>query len=133
MAGVWGDLTDLVRRRVGFRRLLTVRLVSQTGDGTFQAGLASLLFLNPQTQTDAVTALWSGGSTDQARRAVHSLRGASATFGANTFADLLRQMESDCDADETDKVLAALDDFQKLATRYRAGLTAMREEIRAMT
>ncbi len=32
----------------GFRRLLAVRLVSQTGDGVFQAGLATLFFFAPE-------------------------------------------------------------------------------------
>ena len=108
-------------------------LESMGGDPAICLEILDVALEESQTQIDAVEALWSGGSTDQARRAVHSLRGASATFGANAFAELLRQMESDCDADETDKVLAALDDFQKHATRYRAGLSAMREEICAMT
>ena len=37
----------------GFRKLLGVRLVSQTGDGMVQAGLASLFFFRPQAMTDA--------------------------------------------------------------------------------
>jgi len=32
----------------GFRRLFTVRLVSQAGDGAFQAGLAAVLFFSPE-------------------------------------------------------------------------------------
>ncbi len=37
----------------GFRKLLGVRLVSQCGDGMFQAGLASLFFFRPEAMTDA--------------------------------------------------------------------------------
>lgn len=37
----------------GFRKLLTVRLVSQTGDGLMQAGLASLFFFSPERLTTA--------------------------------------------------------------------------------
>ncbi|MDP9800895.1 MFS family permease [Arcanobacterium wilhelmae] len=36
-----------------FRRLLAVRLVSQTGDGLFQVGLATLLIFNPTKQATA--------------------------------------------------------------------------------
>ncbi|WP_392399499.1 MFS transporter [Actinotignum urinale] len=40
------DLKSLLRSR-GFFKLLGVRLVTQCGDGMFQAGLASLFFFNP--------------------------------------------------------------------------------------
>lgn len=43
----WQDLRALLRLP-GFRRLFAVRLVSQTGDGMFQVGLASLLFFSPE-------------------------------------------------------------------------------------
>src|SRR5258706_10193912 len=41
------NLGAILARR-GFRRLLGVRLLSQVGDGWFQAGLASSVFFNPQ-------------------------------------------------------------------------------------
>jgi MFS family permease len=40
-------------RLPGFRKLFTVRLVSQAGDGMFQVGLANLLFFSPQSQGSA--------------------------------------------------------------------------------
>jgi len=43
----------------GFRRLFTVRLVSQCGDGMFQVGLATLFFFSPErmaTATDVAAA-----------------------------------------------------------------------------
>lgn len=43
--------TVLVHR--DFRKLFTVRLVSQCGDGMFQAGLATLFFFNPQNLATA--------------------------------------------------------------------------------
>ena len=43
-----GDLATL-SKRAGFTKLLGVRLVSQVGDGMFQAGLASLFFFSPQS------------------------------------------------------------------------------------
>lgn len=42
------QLATLVRYR-DFRRLLAVRLCSQSGDGLFQAGLAMLFFFSPET------------------------------------------------------------------------------------
>ena len=49
---VLADLSTLAKS-VGFRKLLGVRLVSQVGDGMFQAGLASLFFFSPQSMTSA--------------------------------------------------------------------------------
>ena len=46
------DLKDLATVPA-FRALLGVRLVSQTGDGMVQAGLATLFFFRPQNMTDA--------------------------------------------------------------------------------
>src|ERR1700709_970875 len=37
----------------GFRRLYSVRLLSQLADGVFQASLASAVFFSPERQTDA--------------------------------------------------------------------------------
>lgn len=47
------DLASL-SKRAGFRRLLGVRLISQVGDGMFQAGLASMFFFSPQSMTTAM-------------------------------------------------------------------------------
>ncbi|WP_159717148.1 MFS transporter [Actinomyces marmotae] len=47
-----GDLKDLGATRA-FRILLGVRLISQTGDGLVQAGLATLFFFAPQNMTTA--------------------------------------------------------------------------------
>lgn len=49
---VLGDLR-VVAVHSGFRRLFTVRLVSQCGDGMFQAGLATLFFFSPERMATA--------------------------------------------------------------------------------
>ena len=49
---VVADLRSLVAHE-GFRKLFTVRLVSQCGDGMFQVGLATLFFFSPQTMATA--------------------------------------------------------------------------------
>ncbi|HWJ84232.1 MAG TPA: MFS transporter [Cellulomonas sp.] len=79
---VIGDLKALAPVR-DFRRLLSVRLVSQTADGTFQAGLATLFFFSPEhasTATGVATAFavlllpftivgpWAGVLLDRWRR-----------------------------------------------------------------
>jgi MFS family permease len=46
------ELAQLLRLP-GFRRLFAVRLTSQTGDGLFEVGLASLFFFSPQNQSTA--------------------------------------------------------------------------------
>jgi len=52
--GVISELGVLLRLR-DFRKLFTVRLVSQAGDGMFQVGLASLLFFSPESQGTATS------------------------------------------------------------------------------
>lgn len=47
------DDLKVLSQNSGFRKLLGVRLVSQTGDGMVQAGLASLFFFRPEAMTDA--------------------------------------------------------------------------------
>ncbi|WP_258535020.1 MFS transporter [Streptomyces sp. PT12] len=49
---VGGDLRTLLRFP-GFRKLLTVRLVSQFTDGVFQVGLATYVVFSPEQQTSA--------------------------------------------------------------------------------
>lgn len=53
-SGARGNLRAITRSR-GFRRLLQVRLISQLGDGAFQAALAGSLLFNPQQATDALS------------------------------------------------------------------------------
>ena len=45
----------------GFRRLVAVRLISQLGDGMFQAALAGSLLFNPQQATDALAVAFGFG------------------------------------------------------------------------
>jgi MFS family permease len=46
------ELRELLRLR-DFRKLLAVRLVSQTGDGFFEVGLAALFFFSPENASTA--------------------------------------------------------------------------------
>ena len=52
--GALSDLRELLRLQ-DFRRLFTVRLVSQAGDGMFQIGLATLFFFSPESQGTAAS------------------------------------------------------------------------------
>ncbi len=49
------ELSELLRLR-DFRKLFTVRLVSQTGDGMFEVGLATLFFFSPENASTATGA-----------------------------------------------------------------------------
>lgn len=40
-------------RHAPFRRLLTLRVLSQAADGTLQVGMASYILFSPQSQPDA--------------------------------------------------------------------------------
>lgn len=46
------ELRELLRLQ-GFRKLFAVRLVSQTGDGMFEVGLATLFFFSPENASTA--------------------------------------------------------------------------------
>ena len=48
----WHELRQLLKLP-GFRKLFAVRLVSQTADGMFQVGLATLLFFSPESMGTA--------------------------------------------------------------------------------
>jgi MFS family permease len=48
------ELRTLLRLR-DFRRLFSIRIVSQAGDGMFQVGLAALFFFSPQSQGTAAS------------------------------------------------------------------------------
>ncbi len=52
-AGTFVSDLRTVLRGADFRKLFTVRLVSQASDGAFQAGLASLFFFSPERATTA--------------------------------------------------------------------------------
>lgn len=52
MVSVSAELRVLLRRP-GFRRLFTVRLLSQCADGMFQIGLATLFFFSPERASSA--------------------------------------------------------------------------------
>lgn len=49
---MWTDLRTVAVHR-DFRKLFAVRLVSQCGDGMFQAGLATLFFFSPESMATA--------------------------------------------------------------------------------
>ncbi len=83
-------------------------------------------------QIEVVQALQSGGSADSAARALHSLRGSSATFGASSFGTLLREMESQCQAGEIDAARAELENFNRACLRYREELRKLAENVRAI-
>ncbi|MHB8188001.1 MAG: MFS transporter [Dermatophilaceae bacterium] len=48
------ELSELLRLR-DFRKLFAVRLVSQTGDGMFEVGLATLFFFSPENASTATS------------------------------------------------------------------------------
>ncbi len=83
-------------------------------------------------QIEAVQALQAGASADSVARALHSLRGSSATFGASSFGTQLRDMESQCQAGDTGAARAGLKNFNQACLRYREELRKLAENIRAI-
>ncbi len=108
-------------------------LESLGGDPGICVEILEVALQESEAQITEVASLLPGANPDAARRALHSLRGASATFGAASFVELMRQMESDCDAGDIDRVLGELDRFRQSSARYRDELRAMLDELRAMS
>lgn len=79
-----------------------------------------------------VESLRTTGELDATRRALHSLRGSAAIFAADSFAEILRRMETDCQEGRTDAVLAALEPFALEMARYENSLTALARDLDRM-
>lgn len=79
-----------------------------------------------------VESLRTTGELDTTRRALHSLRGSAAIFGADSFAELLRSMETNCQDGHLDTVLATLDTFSREMARYENSLTTLARELDGM-
>ncbi len=107
-------------------------LESLGGDPEVCVEILMIALQECEAQIAEVTALQPGADADSARRALHSLRGASSTFGATSFVALMRRMETDCNAGNLDNVLGELENFRRSSARYREELRAMLDELRAM-
>ncbi len=66
-----------------------------------------------------------------AMRALHSLRGASATFEAKSLASLLQRMESDCEVGGVECLVSHRAEFETEVAAYRNGLLCLIKELRA--
>lgn len=99
-------------------------------DAGVAAEILDLALKECGAQLEGVRALRTNHGTGEAARALHSLRGSSATFRASLLVDLAREMESACDAGDADAALGKLPDFELAVARYRDGLRRMLEKMR---
>jgi HPt (histidine-containing phosphotransfer) domain-containing protein len=74
-----------------------------------------------ETLRDAVAT----GDTTTARRAAHTLKGNSRTFGAGVLASLCQEAESAAGAGELDAVLARMDEIDREWARVSAALVPL--------
>ena len=102
------------------------------GDKDICAEIIGIALEECLPQIEVVQALQTGDNMHSAARALHSLRGASATFGASLFGAQMREMESRCEAGEIDAVRAELENFNQACLRYREELRRLLEGIRAI-
>lgn len=84
-----------------------------------------------EEQVVQIRSFHAGSDKVIAMRALHSLRGASATFEAKSLASLLQRMESECEVGGVQSILPHLQEFESEAASYRRGLLCLIEEMRA--
>lgn len=105
-------------------------LARMLGDVPICREILTLGLREGREQAMVVTALRTGGPLDATRRALHSLRGSAALFGAESFVALLGQMETDAEDGLAEVVLASMDRFEGAHAHYEKGLRALAVEMR---
>ena len=107
-------MLDELRSSVGGDQEFFVELV-----GDFLADAPALL--------ETLRAAASSGDADAARRAAHTLKGTSRTFGAAELAALCQAAEAEAGAGDLDSVRTRLDGIEVEWDRVRSELVALRD------
>lgn len=95
------------------------------GDEEFLAELVDEFVADAPTQITSLRAAASIGDAVAARRAAHTLKGTSRTFGAAGLAALCQEAETASASDELVAVVAAVDSIEAEWARVRAELLAI--------
>jgi HPt (histidine-containing phosphotransfer) domain-containing protein len=97
------------------------------GDQEFFAELVDDFLADAPTQLESLRQALSAGDEDQARRAAHTLKGLSRTFGAGELASLCQEVEAAAAAGDLDTGLARIDPIDGEWARVRSELGALRD------
>ena len=118
-------MTD-VRGTLDTRTLGALR-DSVGGDAAFLAELIGDFLDDAPAQLQALGEAARSGDAETARRAAHTLKGNSRTFGADELASLCQQAEAEAKAGELAAVRGRLDAIADEWGRVRAELLAVRD------
>lgn len=97
------------------------------GDPGFLAELIDEFLADAPTQLAALREAAAAGDGDVARRAAHTLKGNSRTFGADGLASLCQEAEAAAGAGELDAVLARVDGIVEEWSRVEFELVEFRD------
>ena len=97
------------------------------GDAAFIAELIGDFLEEAPAQLQSLGEAARSGDAEAARRAAHTLKGNSRTFGADELASLCQQAEGEAKAGDLDAVLARLDGIDGEWQRVRAELLVVRD------
>ena len=95
------------------------------GDHEFFAELVDEFVADAPVQLEALRAALSSGDADSARRAAHTLKGTSRTFGAETLASLCQEVESAAAAGDLETGLARIDGIDVEWVRVQSELASL--------
>ena len=96
------------------------------GDDEFLAELVDEYLADAPMQLETLYEAAASGDADVARRAAHTLKGTSRTFGAAGLASLCQVAEAEAGAGDLDAVLARVDGLKDEWSRVHTELLALR-------
>lgn len=97
------------------------------GDHEFLAELVDDFLADAPAQLESLRAAASSGDADTARRAAHTMKGTSRTFGAGALASLCADAEAAAGEADLDGVRARLDGIDEEWARVRGELLVFRD------
>jgi HPt (histidine-containing phosphotransfer) domain-containing protein len=97
------------------------------GDREFFAELVDDFLADAPAQLESLRETSASGDADGARRAAHTLKGTSRTFGAAELASICQEAEHAAAAGDLDAVLSRVEGIGAEWARVRADLLALRD------
>jgi HPt (histidine-containing phosphotransfer) domain-containing protein len=108
-------------------RVLDELRASVGGDQEFVAELVDDFLADAPAQLEALGAAVSSGDPDVARRAAHTLKGTSRTFGATALAALCQKAEAAAGMGDLDSLRTQLEAIDGEWSRARTELVTVRD------
>ena len=100
--------------------------VSIGGDGEFLAELIDEFLADAPVQLESLREALGSDDAEGARRAAHTLKGTSRTFGADALGSLCKEVESAVGVGELDASVARIDGIDAEWARVRNELLTLR-------